>query len=160
MRSPDNENSEVNRSDATREVKCRELAVMDWGKVPAARIREQLGNVSFQTITAYRDSEEYKSTIEELRREWLEQASRLPGTSDLKQKISLGMTLALDRLIEILVPDGKIAHKDRISAARLMAQLDGRFLRGDEGDEDKASKNVQSVADELLVALAKQPRVN
>ena len=153
------ENSEVNRSEATREKKCRELAVMDWGKVPAAKIRESL-DCSFQTITSYRETSEYKETLEELRREWMDAARRLPNTSELRTKISMGMTLSLDRLIEILVPDGKAQYKDKISAARLMAQLDGRFLRAEDGDEDTAGKNVLSVADELLVALSKQARPN
>lgn len=150
----------VNYSEATREVKCRELAVMDWGKVPAAEIRKTLGGVSFQTITAWRDSEEYKETIDELRAEWMDQVRKLPNTGELRSKISMGMTLSLDRLIEILTPGGKTAHKDRIGAARLMAQLDGRFLKGSDEDGDAVSRTAQSVADELLTALAQKPRVN
>ena len=148
-----------NLSEATREVKCRELAVMDWAKTPSAKIHELMGRPSWQTLANYRETPEYKETLGELRAEWLETIKRLPDASELRKKITLGMALSLDRLIEILVPDGKAAYKDRISAARLMAQLDGRFLRG-EDDEAVTGRNVDSVAQELLTAIRRQDRVN
>lgn len=144
----------ANLSEASREVRCRELAVLDWAKTPSKTIREMMGNVAWQTLAHYRDTEEYKETIRELREEWMEAVSRIPNGTELRSKIALGMTLSLDRLIEILVPQTKAALKDRISAARLVAQLDGRFLKGDEDGD--TPKNVDSVATELLAALRKQ----
>lgn len=148
-----------NLSDATREVKCRELAVLDWSKTPSAQVHELMGRPSWQTISNYRETPEYKETLEELRLQWMETVKRLPNSSELRQKITYGMGLSLDRLIEILVPEGKATYKDRISAARLMAQLDGRFLRG-EDDSDPNGKTVDSVAQELLTAIKRQDRVN
>lgn len=145
----------VNLSEASREVRSRELAVLDWAKTPSSQVRETMGNVSYQTITNLRNQPEYTETLEMLRAEWMETVRRTPGGVELRQKISYGMVLSLDRLIEIIVPDTRAAIKDRISAARLMAQLDGRFLHDTEGGET-TSKNVDSVANELLAAINKQ----
>jgi hypothetical protein len=149
----------VNLSDASREKKCRELAVLDWSKTPSSRIKEVMGDPSWQTIAHYRDSAEYKDTLAILREEFRESIAKLPDTRELRQKISLGMTLSLERLIEIL--SGGHAAKDAIGAARLMAQLDGRFLKGDGEDDGQTTRNVDSVASELLGALKRQQeRVN
>ena len=156
-RGMDREN--VNLSDASREKKCRELAVLDWSKTPSARIKEVMGDPAWQTIASYRDSEEYKDTLAILRAEFRESISKLPNTRELREKISLGMTLSLERLIEIL--SGGHSAKDAIGAARLMAQLDGRFLTGDGEGDGKTSRSVDSVAEELLGALKRQEqRVN
>lgn len=160
MRNPDQSRDNTNLSEASREVKCRELAILDWAKTPSNRVREILGGLSWVTISQYRDTPEYKDTVQTLREEFQDMVRRLPDTRELKSRISLGMTLSLDRLIEVLNPGGKSATKDVISAARLMAQLDGRFLRGDEDEDGKGTNAVDSVAQELLTALKRQERVN
>lgn len=134
----------------------RELAVMDWANTPSATIREHFGSVSYQTISRYRESDIYKETWAMCRTEWMEEIGRLPQTADLKKKISQGMALSLNVLIEIL--GGKAQHKDKISAARLMSQLDGRFLHSADDDPDP-SRAGQSLAAELLGAIERQQRV-
>jgi hypothetical protein len=148
----------TNLSPAAREKRIRELAVMDWRNLPTAQIRQyfednyQLEDLTYQTLSAYRETEEYKETWKALKEEWEKEMLRLPQTSELKRKITQGMTLSLHVLIEILA--GKAQHKDKISAARLMAQLDGRFLKI--GEDGESPREVESVANELISALKKQ----
>lgn len=151
MVSPD-----ANFSATSREARIRELAVMDWANMPSSYIREKFGNVSYQTITIYRNSDEYKQVVDEIRREWQETMLRLPHTTELKKRISHGMALSIDVLIEILV--AKAPYKDKISAARLMSQLDGRFLHPIDGDTDESTRNkeTESLAASLLKHIEKQ----
>ena len=145
----------TNLSPAAKEKRIRELAVMDWRNLPTAQIVDHFSQeeeISYQTLTIYRATEEYKETLDRLREEWNKEMLRLPSTSELKKKISQGMTLSLNVLIEIL--GGKAQHKDKISAARLMAQLDGRFLKM--GEDGEMAKGVDSVAQELMTAIQKQ----
>lgn len=147
----------TNLSPAAREKRIRELAVMDWANLPTSVIKERFAtdeDVSYQTLTIYRDTDLYKEVWQNLRSEWDREMLRLPGTLDLKKKISHGMALSLNVLIEIL--SGKTQYKDKIAAARLMAQLDGRFLKIGADDSDSSSREVNSVASELLAALTKQ----
>jgi hypothetical protein len=146
--------SDQNLSPAARELRIKKLAVLDWANTPTSVIKgefEEFANVGYQCLTTYRSTELYKETWDELRKAWDEEMLRLPQTSELKKKISHGMALSLNVLINIL--GGKSAAKDKISAARLMAQLDGRFLR--EG-EDKDGTNGDSVAQELLKVMKQQ----
>jgi hypothetical protein len=146
-----------NPSEASREVRIRECAVLDWSNIPTKQVQEQL-DLSYQTVANYRDTDIYKATIEELRSEWMKEMMRLPGTADLKKKISQGMALSLNALIDIL-STARTAAKDKIGAARLMAQLDGRFLKG-EDEEGTANRNADSIAQELLTAINRQDTVN
>ena len=147
----------INPSEAAVEARLRKLAALDWGNVPNSLIFEEFG-VSYPTISKWRQADVYKEQIEELRANWHEQVSRLPSGATLRKKIEHGMTLSLDVLIQILA--GKAAHKDKISAARLMAQLDGRFLHGTDEDADKPGAGVESLASELLAAVKRQERIN
>lgn len=147
--------TKTNLSPAAKEKRIRELAVMDWANLPTAVIVERFSqeeDISYQTLTIYRATDLYKEVWQNLREEWDKEMSRLPATNDLKKKISQGMTLSLNVLIEIL--GGRAQHKDKISAARLMAQLDGRFLKI--GEDGEIPKGVDSVARELMSALQKQ----
>jgi hypothetical protein len=145
----------TNLSPAAKEKRIRELAVMDWANLPTAVIVERFSTeeeISYQTLTIYRATDTYRDVLQNLRDEWTREIQRLPGTSDLKKKISQGMSLSLNVLIEIL--GGKAQYKDKISAARLMAQLDGRFLKM--GEDGETPKEVESVAKELVAALHRQ----
>ena len=147
--------TKTNLSPAAKEKRIRELAVMDWANLPTAAIVDRFSTeeeISYQTLTIYRATELYKEVWQELREHWDREMAKLPGTSDLKKKISQGMTLSINVLIEIL--GGRAQHKDKISAARLMAQLDGRFLKI--GEDGEIPKGVDSVAQELMTALQKQ----
>lgn len=144
-----------NMSDVSQESRIRTLALMDWAHQPTAKIQAVLAEVGIATIYQYRNSELYKSIISELREEWEAQMKRLPQTVELRKSISHAMSLSVNRLIEILAND-RAATKDVISAARLTAQIDGRFLHAG-GDGDSASNPEQeSIAAELLTALNRQ----
>jgi hypothetical protein len=146
------ERKRTNLSPASKEKRIRELAVMDWANLPTSEIKERFStdeDISYQTLTIYRATDLYKEVMVGLREEWDKEMLRLPGTSDLKKKISHGMSLSLNVLIEILA--GRAQYKDKISAARLMAQLDGRFLKM--GEDGESPKEVESVAKELIHAL-------
>jgi hypothetical protein len=140
-----------NNSEASRESRIMELAVWDWRGKPVNWIRQQLDNCHYQTLCDYRKTPLYLSTLEELKQAWRDSILRLPETRELKHKVTQGMALGLDRLIGILADD-RSAPKDAIAAARLMAQMDGRFLRPGE-DDDSMRKDVDSVAQELLTAV-------
>jgi hypothetical protein len=140
-----------NNSVASRENRIMELAVWDWRRKPVNWIRKELGDVHYQTICDYRASDLYKSTLAELKEAWKESLLRLPETRELKGKISQGMTLGLDRLIDILANEMS-SPKDVIAAARLMAQMDGRFLRAGD-DPENPGKDIDSVAHELVTAI-------
>jgi hypothetical protein len=147
--------TKTNLSPAAKEKRIRELAVMDWANLPTKVIVERFSEeeeISYQTLTIYRATPEYREVLEGLRVEWDKEMLRLPSTSQLKKTISQGMTLSVNVLVEILA--GRAAYKDKISAARLMAQLDGRFLKI--GEDGEIPKGVDSVAQELMTALQKQ----
>jgi hypothetical protein len=140
-----------NCSKASQDARIMELAVWDWRGKPVQWIRDQLDNCHYATICNYRKTKLYLDTLNELKQAWKDAILRLPETRELKQKVTQGMALGLDRLIGILADDHS-QPKDVIAAARLMAQMDGRFLRpGDE--EGGLSKDVDSVAQELVTAL-------
>jgi hypothetical protein len=140
-----------NVSAAGVEARVRELAVMDWANIPSSQFRTKYG-LTFQTVAAYRKREEYQETIHLLREEWKEEMLKLPSTMELRKKISLAMTLGVNTLIEIL--SQKNQAKDKISAARLVAQIDGRFLRETEGAE--VGGTGESLAQELVNVMKKQ----
>lgn len=144
----------VNVSDAAIEQRIRQLAVLDWAQTPGKRIREDLG-LSYQTLQAYRGNPIYQETLDSLRKEWESEMLRLPSTMELKKRIQHGMALSLDVLIDILAK-AENTNKDKISAARLMAQLDGRFLKAGDDGEGSGSKDVESVAHELITAMKRQ----
>jgi hypothetical protein len=139
------------------ERRIRYLAALDWKGLPAQLVRAMVGKlddseadpVSSVTISDYRASSIYKVALEEQRQEWKEQMLRLPQSAELRKKIGHAMSLSIEAVIEILCI-GKDA--DRLSAARLASQWDGRFLHGEDG-EGKERQDVDTVAQELLNAL-------
>ncbi len=143
-----------NQSQASRESRIMELAVWDWRGKPVVWIRKQMANCHYETLCNYRKDPLYLSTLEELKEAWRDSIRKLPETAELKKQVTLGMKMALDRIIGILADDDA-APKDVIAAARLAAQLDGRFLRANE-DGDGISRDVDSVAHELVTAINRQ----
>lgn len=146
-----------NDSEAAKEALIREVAAMDWMQVPSREIRERT-KLCASTVNVYRQSQIYREAIDFLRSEWEEQMRRLPSTNQLRKKIEHAMALAVENVIRILGAD-VAANKDRISAARLAAQLDGRFLRGDGEDHDQSGHEVDSLASELLTAIGRHKDV-
>lgn len=138
------------RTELGREADIRRLAVMDWGNVPSSQIREELGIASV-TLCMWRKEKVYHETAGELRHEFESEMLKLPSTSALRKKIQQGMALGVDAVIAILASK-KTSNKDKIAAARLAAQMDGRFLRtSDEGEG--ASRDVDSMAQQLVNAI-------
>lgn len=139
-----------NRSDTAREAKVRKLAALDWANMPFSVICAELDVTTQTTLSAYRNDPLYQEALEELRAEWAREMTKLPDTRTLRKKIAQGMALSVNVLIEILT--SKAPAKDKIAAARLVSQLDGRFLRigADEGENDPLNPRTESIAEELL----------
>lgn len=143
-----------NVSETAIEQRIRSLAAMDWAQTSPRKIRESL-DCGYQTLQNYRSHDLYKATVAELREEWHEEMMRLPQTAELKKNIQKGMVLAVKVLVDVL-SDNTEARKDQIAAARLMSQLDGRFLKIGEGDGDSRSRETDSIAGELVSMFKKQ----
>ena len=139
----------ANSSPAARESIVRQIAMMDWQQIPSATIREAFGNIAWSTLHDYRETDVYKEELENLKTQWREDMNKLPTTKHLRDKVSLAMTLGLQRLIDVLVAG---TPKDQIAAARLVAQMDGRFISGND-KEDGQNPMAQTVASELLTAI-------
>lgn len=143
---------EENMSQGSTERKAAELAAMDWANIPSAEVSEHFGGVTFATLAHWRAMPIYIDTLGELQRAWQEEITKLPSTADLKKKINHAMALAVDVLIHTLA--GRACVKDKISAARLAAQLDGRFLGADEGP-GRLNPQTETLADALLTEIKK-----
>jgi hypothetical protein len=138
------------------ERRIRYLAALDWKGMPAHMVRLALGRiddpkadaVSTTTVCGYRSTDLYKVALEEQRQEWREQMLKLPQTPELRKKIQHAMALSIGVVIDILVAGD---DKDKLAAARLASQWDGRFMRSDNDDAEKPAN--ESVAQEILTAL-------
>lgn len=124
------------------------LAAMDFSLAPNQIIRQELG-LSQSAIIRYRQSKQYQEFLQELRTEWKETMLRTPGTQDIRKTISWAMSVAVKKVLHIL-SNPKSSNKDLIAAARLTAQIDGRFLSSDAPASDKATEETNSLAEELL----------
>jgi hypothetical protein len=143
-----------NLSVAARESRMRELAVLDWAQMPTTVILEKLDLKAWSVLKQYRETKEYQEALEDLRAAWNEQMLRLPQMTTLKKKVEQAMVLGLNALITILSAE-KTQNKDKIAAARLAAQMDGRFLGADNGSGE-IEHNTDTVAQELLTAIKRQ----
>lgn len=144
---------ERNGSAASKEAIIRTIAAMDWGNIPTVRIADKL-STSPSMINHYRATDTYKECIATLRAEWDAAMKRLPHTEQLKKSIRHGMVLGVNKLIEILA--GDFPAKDQISAARLVAQMDGQFLKPSDSDSEHPNRGAESVAQELIEAMRRQ----
>lgn len=124
------------------------LAAMDFSLAPNQLIRTELG-LSQSAILRYRQSKQYQEFLQELRAEWKETMLRTPGTSDIRKTISWAMSVAVKKVLHILA-NPRTSNKDLIAAARLTAQIDGRFLNTDTAPAGKVEEEVNSLAEELL----------
>jgi hypothetical protein len=133
---------------ASRDRKILDLAAIDWsGKNP--RQFEAYATLTGTTLSSYRATDEYKAAIADLREEWHEQMLRLPQTTELRKKINHAMSLSITTVIDILCSPAS-ENKDKLAAARLASQWDGRFLHSEEDKENPAD---ETVAEELLKAI-------
>lgn len=132
------------------DIKTLRLAAMDFAMFPMEQIKAEL-KCGSNAVNDRRRTQLYKDTLSEIKKEWKEKLLKTSGTNDLKKKISYGMAIAIHRLVGILAAHDT-ANKDIVSAARLMAQMDGRFI-GSEGDKVNADHDTESVAQELIQAI-------
>jgi AcrR family transcriptional regulator len=133
---------------ARTESRVMKAAAMDIALSPIQTICTELG-INRQTLYSYRNTDLYRSTVEELRAAWKEAMLRTPGTAELRKEINYGLSIAVKKLIHILSLK-KTPNRDLIGAARLMAQMDGRFI-GHDAEEARARGGVDdSVASELI----------
>ena len=140
-------------SNETKEVaKTLKLAAMDFALAPLETIRREL-QVTSNAIYQRRQTNLYKQTCQELQEAWKEQMLKTPGTTELRKTINYGLSIAVKKLVGIL-SSNRTTNKDLVSAARLMAQMDGRFL-GHDAEEARAQGGVdtESVAQELIQAI-------
>lgn len=131
-------------------VKTLRLAYLDYCLTPLQSIMDDL-QCSRSFITDARKTVQYKEHFDELVKSWKEMMFALPNTGDLRRKISSNMSLAVTRIGEILATPSASA-KDLIAAARLTAQMDGRFIASDPTDPGHSADR-ESLASELLNAL-------
>jgi|HubBroStandDraft_5_1064220.scaffolds.fasta_scaffold438775_1 hypothetical protein len=133
------------RSDA----KTLQLAAMDFALAPAETIRKELG-ISQSAISQRRQSELYKTTVEELKQAFKEKMLQTPGSTEIRKTISWALSIAVKKILGIL-SSPKTSNRDVIGAARLVAQMDGRFLgTADEDGHGKVNDNTESLAAELM----------
>jgi hypothetical protein len=139
--------------------KTLKLVALDFALAPMEVIQKELsgrgegGVASKNNIYARRQTDLYKETLRDMEQAWKEQMLKTPGTTELRKNINYGLSIAVKKLIHIL-SQPKTPNRDLIGAARLMAQMDGRFL-GHDAEEARAQGGVdtESVAQELLTAI-------
>ena len=123
---------------------------MDFALATPEVIMKELSIVR-QTLYHLRASDLYRQTMQELEQAFKEQMLRSPTTPEFRKQISYGLGVALKRLLEILSLR-KTPNRDLIAAARLMAQMDGRFLgrEAEEAARSQSGAETESVATELI----------
>jgi len=133
------------RSDA----RTMKLAALDFGLVPVEVVIQEL-QCTRQHLYVMRRDPLYHETLEEIKKEWKDSMLRTPGTPELRKEINYGLSIAVKKLIHILSLK-KTPNRDIVAAARLMAQMDGRFI-GHDAEEARARGGVdtESVATELI----------
>ena len=131
------------------------IAAMDFCLTPLDVMRTEL-KCPTQYIYTQRNTDLYRQTLEELTAAFKQQMLKTPGTAELRKTINYGLSLAVKKLIRILAAQ-KSPNRDVIAAARLMAQMDGRFI-GADAEEERKHLVDESVASELIqmVQRAKQ----
>jgi hypothetical protein len=135
---------------ARNDAKTMKLAAMDFALCPIDIIKRdlQLGSAA---ISLRRTTVLYKETLEEIEKQFREKMAQTPGTAELRKTISWAMSIAIKKILGIL-SSPKTSNRDLIAAARLTAQIDGRFL-GSEVPESRSDHDTESVAQELLQAM-------
>lgn len=123
------------------------LAALDWARTPATIIQREL-KCTHSHLTVLRQYPLYKETVQEIQESWKEKLLNRPETSEVAKTISYGLSIAVKKLVH-LVADPQTSNKDIIGAARLLAQMDGRFLgRTEDGTHEVRGDN--SIASELI----------
>lgn len=140
---------------AQKQSKLLKLAFMDWQGVPKELILKEI-RVSNQTLLEWRNHPTYKEAVEELKAEFKQKLLQSPATNELVKTLGYAMGIATKKLVHILA-SSKTSNKDVISAARLVAQMDGRFLGNAVEDEANLSRqDAEEVATELKSMIARR----
>jgi hypothetical protein len=135
------------QNEARENSKTLRLAVLDFALAPLETIRQEL-KLTTRQVYFHRNNDLYRESVKELQEAFKEKMLATPGTNELRKHINYGLSIAVKKLIGILA-HSKTANRDIVSAARLMAQMDGRFI-GSETGEGKSPEDTESVASELI----------
>jgi hypothetical protein len=126
------------------------LAAMDFALAPLETVRQEL-RLTTKQIYLHRQKDLYRLSVKELQEAFKEKMLATPGTNELRKTINYGLSIAVKKLVDILAAK-KTSNRDIVSAARLMAQMDGRFIGSETGD-GVASPDIESVASELVTMI-------
>lgn len=146
---PDKPNENWNRS--LHEKQVIECAGMDFAGIPIGEMLHHF-NVVRATILSWRATELYQETMAQWQADFAKDLYTAAGTTEMRKKIAKGMHVSVHRLIEI-VSGQKSRVGDVINAARLLAQLDGRFLKASATDGEVYEGANDPLAAELILAL-------
>jgi|SRR5208282_5348641 len=135
-------------TEAQETAKTMKLAAMDWALCPLDIICQEL-KVKQRSLSIRRLTPVYLDTLEEIKKSWREKMLATPGTNDIRKQINYGLSIAVKKLVGIL-SSSKTAHRDIISAARLIAQMDGRFIGAMDEEKGAANPDTESLATELI----------
>jgi hypothetical protein len=140
---------------AREQAKTLQLAAMDFALAPAETIRKELG-ISQSAINQRRMSPLYKETVEELKVAFKEKMLQTPGSTELRKTISWALSIAVKKILGIL-SSPKTSNRDIIGAARLVAQMDGRFMGTTDAEGHPAiTDNTESLAAELMKMVSRK----
>lgn len=128
------------------------LAELDFRLATKAEMDAALPDLSSSHLSRLRKEPLYKETVAELQKAWRQKMLDLPGTTDLRRKISHNLTLAIQRMTEVLEAP---PNKDTIAACRLTAQMDGRFMGAETSPTEDSQQDTKAVAQELLTVMGR-----
>jgi DNA-directed RNA polymerase specialized sigma24 family protein len=135
-------------NETSRQARIVKLAALDFAHAPMSVIREEL-KLAYSHLHVMRRDPVYLETVEELKQGWKEKILNSPHTNEIAKTISYALGIATKKLVHIL-SSSKTSDKDVISAARLIAQMDGRFLgQGIEEEAKLSREDAEEVATEL-----------
>ncbi len=132
------------------ESKIYRLALLDWEHAPMSVIKREL-NVKYAHFSEMRKQPLYEETVQKLKDEWLKKVMNTPHMNELVRNIQYGTGIAITKLVNIL-SSPRTAAKDVISAARLIAMMDGRFM-GTEAIDPEERKSLGRSGSEMATEL-------
>src|ERR1700741_3345087 len=133
---------------AHRTSKIMKLAGLDWFETPKEIVLREL-KLTQNHLNLLRQDPLYLETVEQLKADFKKKLLQSPGTNEIVKTLSYAVGIATKKLVHILASP-RSCNKDVISAARLVAQMDGRFLGTAVEDEANLSRqDAEEVATEL-----------
>jgi hypothetical protein len=133
---------------AQQQSKILKLAALDWAGTPREIILKEL-RCSHPHLNVMRQHPLYLETVDQIKEDFKRKVISAPGTNEIVKTLQYAMGIATKKLVHILA-SSRTSNKDVISAARLVAQMDGRFLGQAVEDEGRLSRtDAEEVAVEL-----------